>query len=159
MIAWVVLFLVAGMGLILAEFLLPGGILGVIGVLLVITSAALGIHAYPGHALWIILGELTGAGLCVMLGLWALTRTRALRLLTLETTQQAGDGYVSAVGDPALVGKTGTVITALRPAGTIRVGDERLDAVSEGIFVDEGRPVRVIEVRGSRIVVEPLEEN
>ncbi len=159
MIGWVILFLVAGMGLILAEFFLPGGILGIIGVLLVITSTALGIHSYPGYTLWILLGELTGAGLCVMLGLWVLTRTSALSLLTLKTTQQAGDGYVSAVSDPSLVGKTGLVITALRPAGTIRVGDERLDAVAESVFVDEGRHVRVTEVHGSRIVVEPLDEN
>ena len=159
MIGWVLLFFIAGMCMILAEFLLPGGVLGMLGALLVLTSAALGVYAYPEQAVLIIFGELTGAALSVILGFWVLTRTRALKLLTLQTSQRAEDGFVSAVSDLSLVGREGVAVTALRPSGVIRVGDERLDAVTDGGFVEEGRPVRVLEVHGSRIVVEAVDSH
>ncbi len=158
MLGWVVLFFVTGMVLLLVEFFLPGMVLGTAGVLLIIISAVLGVREYPDQAFWIIGGELAGAALSVVAGLLVLTRTNLLRgRLTLATSQQAAEGYVSAESDMSLVGREGVVITALRPAGTIRVGDQRLDAVSEGVFVEENCRVRVREVRGSRIVVEPLE--
>jgi membrane-bound serine protease (ClpP class) len=157
--AWVILFFVAGMVLVLVEFLLPGMVLGTIGVGLLLLSAVLGVKAYPDYALYIVMGELIGAGLSVILGLVILTRTRALRgTLTQSLSQQAADGYVSAESDLALIGREAEVITALRPAGSIRVDDRRIDAVSDGVFIEERRLVRIREVRGSRVVVDPIED-
>ena len=159
MMAWMVLFFIAGMVLVLVEFLLPGMVLGTIGVGLLILSGVLGVKAYPDYALHIIMGELIGAGLSVILGLVVLTRTRALRgTLTQSLSQQAADGYVSAESDLALIGREAEVITALRPAGSIRVDDRRIDAVSDGVFIEERRLVRIREVRGSRVVVDPIED-
>ena len=42
------------------------------------------------------------------------------------------------------------------PAGTIRIGKERVDAVSSGGFIDRDVAVRVIKVEGARVVVEPV---
>jgi membrane-bound serine protease (ClpP class) len=50
------------------------------------------------------------------------------------------------------------VVTPLRPAGTVEFGTERLQAVSEGAFIEAGAVVRVIEVHGNRIVVEQAEQ-
>ena len=158
MMAWVILFFIAGMALVLVEFLLPGLVLGTIGVGLLILSAVLGVRAFPDYAMHIIAGELIGAGLSVILGLVILTRTRALRgTLTQSMSQQTADGYVSAKSDLTLIGREAEVITALRPAGTIRVDDRRIDAVSDGVFIEERRRVRIREVCGSRVVVDPVE--
>ncbi len=158
MMAWVVLFFIAGMALVLVEFLLPGMVLGTIGAGLLILSCVLGVKAYPDYALHIIAGELIGAGLSVILGLVVLTRTRALRgTLTQSMSQQAEDGYVSVQSDLSLIGREAEVITALRPAGTIRVDNRRIDAVSDGVFIEERRLVRIREVCGSRVVVDPIE--
>jgi membrane-bound serine protease (ClpP class) len=155
---WVILFFMAGMVLVLVEFLLPGMVLGTIGVGLLILSGVLGVRAYPDYALHIIAGELIGAGLSAILGLVVLTRTRALRgTLTQSMSQQTSDGYVSVKSDLSLIGREAEVITALRPAGTIRVDDRRVDAVSDGVFIEEHRMVRIREVCGSRVVVDPLE--
>lgn len=56
-----------------------------------------------------------------------------------------------------LVGRRGVAATDLRPAGIMELDGERLDVVTEGAFVRRGTPVRVIEVGGNRIVVEPVE--
>ena len=42
--------------------------------------------------------------------------------------------------------------------GTVELGTERLQAVSEGAFIDRGAVVKVIEVHGNRIVVEKAEQ-
>ena len=42
------------------------------------------------------------------------------------------------------------------PAGTIRIGKERVDAVSAGSFIERDVEVRVVEVEGTRVVVEPV---
>ncbi len=158
MMAWVILFFIAGMVLVLVEFLLPGMILGTIGVGLLIISGVLGVKAYPDQALYIVMAELIGAGLSVILGLVILTRTRALRgTLTQSMSQKPEDGYVSVQSDLTLIGREAEVITALRPAGTIRVDEKRIDAVSDGVFIEEGRLVRIREVSGSRVVVDPVE--
>jgi|GEM_PF-253662 len=60
----------------------------------------------------------------------------------------------------ALVQRVGTAVTVLRPSGTVEVGDERVDVVTEGEFLEIGQRVRVLYVRGNRVVVaaEPDEE-
>jgi len=51
------------------------------------------------------------------------------------------------------VGKEGVAVTTLRPFGTIEIDGERIDAVSEGGYVDAGRPVIVRRAESSRVVV------
>ncbi len=156
MIGWVILFLVAGMALVISEFFLPGAILGGLGILLVLISGVLGVYSYPDYAIFIIVGEIVGVIVCALLGFLLLTRTRAGKFLTLEHTQKAESGYVSAPSDLSLVNQEAVVLTALRPSGTIQVGDKRVDAVSNGVFIEEGVRVRIVEVRGSRVVVESV---
>lgn len=55
-----------------------------------------------------------------------------------------------------LVGKEGTSVTMLRPSGTAQFGDRRLQVVTEGKYVEAGKPVKVLKVEGSNVVVEPL---
>lgn len=157
MIFWVLLFFIAGMVLIISEFFLPGGVLGAIGGMLVVVSGILGVYAYPDYGLFIIIGEVIGVAICVVLGLYILTRTRAASLLTLEHAQTQDAGYVSAASDLTLMNKVGVVLTALRPSGTIKIGEKRIDAVSDGVFISEGARVQVVEIHGSRVVVEPIE--
>ncbi|MFC1707940.1 nodulation protein NfeD, partial [Planctomycetota bacterium] len=70
----------------------------------------------------------------------------------LKTQQRTENGYT--VGSPArvaLLGRTG--MATLRPAGKVEVGEELLDAVAEGDFIEKGTPVEIIETDGNRVVV------
>jgi len=51
----------------------------------------------------------------------------------------------------------GVALTDLRPAGTVRVGSERLDVVSDAGFVEKGSRVRIIRTESYRHVVEPID--
>jgi membrane-bound serine protease (ClpP class) len=52
-----------------------------------------------------------------------------------------------------LVGAEGVAITPLRPAGTARIGDRRVDVVAEGALIASGEPVVVTLAEGARVVV------
>jgi len=59
--------------------------------------------------------------------------------------------------DLELVGATGEVETDLRPAGTARLDDRRVDVVSRGELIEAGENIQVIEVSGNRVVVARVE--
>ena len=45
------------------------------------------------------------------------------------------------------------MLTELRPAGSVQLGEQVVDVVSEGAFVAKGERVKVIAVNGARVVV------
>ena len=53
----------------------------------------------------------------------------------------------------ALTGKIGVTDTDLNPDGTVLIDNEIYDVATDGEFVEAGRGVRVIRVRGSKIRV------
>ena len=151
---WILFLFLGGMLLIFSEFFVPGGILGIFGLIMIIASCVLGFAHYPDYAFWIVLGELVGAIACVVAGFYVLPRTPFGKNLFLAGAQKPEDGWVSTVTDASLIGQEGTVFTALRPAGTIVLDGKRYDAVSDATFIEKGATVRVVEVHGNRIVVE-----
>ena len=152
----IILLFVSAIILILAEFFLPGGILGVFGAVCLICSIVVGWMRYPEYGFLIFLGEMVAATICIVLGIKLIAQTRARRLMVLEEVQENTEGYTAPIEDRAPVGTVAEVLNALRPAGSIMVGSERVDAVSDGTFIDAGKSVRVVEVSGNRVVVEEV---
>jgi len=88
-----------------------------------------------------------------------LPKSRLIAKLALTTRSTKDKGYTSQADKSAYLDKRGQTITILRPSGTVRIGTERVDAVSDGGFINRGVEVRVIKVEGTRIVVEPVKRN
>jgi membrane-bound serine protease (ClpP class) len=76
--------------------------------------------------------------------------------LKAATSKEAG--YISGTTRDDLVGHDGVALTDLRPAGTVRIDGERIDAVSDIGFIEQGRRVRVIRSESYRHVVEPISD-
>ena len=162
--------LIVGAGLVLLgieAFIVPGfGIFGVAGVVAILTGlymSLLGnIPTMPDftRAAWV----LTSSTLLLIGSAWALIRTlpSSSRLaesgifLLAKTTSAIG--YESAEVRSDLVGKYGTAITDLRPAGTALIGDERIDVVSESEWISAGTPVKVLSAEGYRHIVRSIAE-
>ena len=68
----------------------------------------------------------------------------------------ASEAVGETEGVAALLGAIGVAATTLRPAGMARFGDQFLDVVAEGSFVNAGSRVQVIEIEGNRIVVKEV---
>ncbi len=155
--AAVIILFIAGVTLLFAELLLPGGFLGVLGGLMVVGSMILGWVQFPEYGLFIFGGELVGVVLGLALGFYIMSKSGMHSHLVMGAEQAKEAGYFSPSEDPALVGQLATVQTALRPAGSITHDGKRIDAVSEGTFIDAGKTVRVIDVEGHRVVCEEVD--
>lgn len=69
------------------------------------------------------------------------------------------EGFVSGPSKQYLIGLQGISITPLRPAGTVQLGDERVDVVTDGSFIAASQHVEVIRVEGARVVVREIPSN
>lgn len=147
----VLLLAAAGFVLLLTEMFLPGGVLGALGGLALLGAIILGYVEFGPVVGTVIFGAVSVIvliGFCVWMA--AFPRTAVGRRLTLGRTLSAG----SKLPDTgALVGAEGIAITPLRPAGTARIGDRRVDVVAEGAFVATGEPIVVLLAAGARVVV------
>ena len=55
------------------------------------------------------------------------------------------------------MGKLGVAKSMMLPSGAVQVGNLVIDALSEGLPIEAGQRVKVIEVHGSRVVVRPAD--
>lgn len=60
-------------------------------------------------------------------------------------------------GYRSLMGEVGKTLTPLRPAGTTEFSGRRVDTVAEGILIEPGSWVKVVDVQGRRVVVRQIE--
>lgn len=160
------LFFGAGVVLIAVEvFVVPGfglfGVLGGIGVLAGLYLSLLG--GFPTAPDFVQAGAvLSSSILIILITSWALLRhlphsSRLARSgVFLFTQGEREDGWASATKRPDLMGREGMALTDLRPAGTVLIGEERVDAVSESSWIEDGTEVKVVASEGYRLVVRPL---
>ncbi|WP_236636176.1 NfeD family protein [Pradoshia eiseniae] len=152
-----ILFIV-GIGLILLEFFIPGGIIGIVGFIAIIASLFLASGDVELMAKSIFIALLAAFLVAVILIKFFGKRFTAFDRLVLFDSTSTEKGYISNVNRVELIGKEGVLLTALRPAGTALVDGERVDVVSEGSFINKGTAVKIVKVEGSRVVVRQLDE-
>ena len=153
--AWVytIALLILGFALVVIEiFVIPG-------VNLVGFAGGLGI-LYGLYYAFVHLGP-RAAGLCLFISLLfggvllrILLKNRSWHRLILQSKENTKEGFRST--DPhleSLLGKSGTALSPLRPAGIAFIEGEKVDVVAEGIFIPRDARVQVIEVEGNRVVV------
>ncbi|MFL5244624.1 MAG: hypothetical protein ACJ8FY_21190 [Gemmataceae bacterium] len=58
----------------------------------------------------------------------------------------------------ALRGRFGKALGALRPSGIVDFDGWRVDVITEGLMVDSGQWVRVMDVKAGKVVVRPVEK-
>jgi membrane-bound serine protease (ClpP class) len=90
----------------------------------------------------------------VIIGIKYIPRSGLWKRLVLATSQIKEEGYrADSAGMQNYLGKTGKTVTILRPSGRALFGEEALDVITEGEFIDKGEQVKVVKVDGNRIVV------
>ena len=142
-------------------FVLPGmTVAGITGIVALV--AGLGMTLVGAGATISVfitaLGRVALSILLAMVGAFAFIRVLPHspfgRQLVLGTGMPADLGYVSAPeSDHRWLGRTGTALSPLRPAGIADIDGARVDVVSDGGFIDAGTAIEVTRVDGNRIVV------
>ena len=141
-----------GVGVIIAEIILPsGGILAI---------AALGVF---GYSLFIVFKEISVTigfffvtadliliPVLVIVGLKLLARSP----VTLRKTLSREEGVSSQSSElENYVGTHGNAVTDLRPAGIAVINGKRVDAVTRGEYLEKNTAIIVTAVTGNQIVV------
>ena len=168
------LLLVVGVLLMAFElFVLPGfGIAGILGLLVICTGLILALQDFtlpdpqlPWQRALLVRNTVHVLGACLAaffmaLGMIRYVLPRFSRVVKgpyLDTTLKEAKSD-AAQPHGAAVGDTGTAVTFLRPSGKMRSQDAVLDVVSQGQFVPKGARVKIIEIRGNRIIVAQEDE-
>lgn len=153
-----VLILISGL-LILLEFFVIGMILGVIGLGLFVLSILIVSGNIGLYSIFLAVIFILAIVEWVIFVKHKKRKIPFLSRLILNDATDKESGYTSFDDRSHLVGQEAVTHTVLRPSGTIRLGDERYDAVAEGSYISSDVKVKIIYVEGTRIVVRPIEEN
>jgi membrane-bound serine protease (ClpP class) len=151
MLLLIILLMAVGMVLLFLEVaIIPGfGAAGISAILCLLAGVVLA---------WVQYGAAWGVGSLVLAGGMALglitvaPRTRAGKELVLSAalTTDAGDGQKAR-----LLGSFGVTVTPLRPSGAAEIDGRRVDVVTDGVFVEAGKSIKVVSIEGARVVVAP----
>jgi membrane-bound serine protease (ClpP class) len=179
-----ILFL-AGIGLLAVEiFILPGfGVMGISGIVLIGLSLVFSMQDFVLPRFdweWSLFGRnvvvvtigiiaaVTGIAVIALLG----PRIKLFDALTLKTKIMGTASGPMTVSDPviagsltgdeagydyaALLGREGAVTATLRPTGKAEIDGQVYVVEADGAFIEPGCGVKVIHIRGNRIIVRPV---
>ena len=114
----------------------------------IVTIAVLPFALYGGLSLWAR----------SPLARWVMLNTRQSALTLRQVSADDGEESEAPVHPrAALVGKTGKVISDLRPVGVCNIAGERLECHAQVGVITRGTPVRVVAVEGMQTIVRPVE--
>ncbi|MFD2759460.1 NfeD family protein [Lentibacillus juripiscarius] len=151
-----IILLIIGVGLVIAEFFLPGGIAGLLGFVAIIGSLLMSGQDLGHMTMSISIAFIVTVIAAVIMFRKMGMRKGFFRNFILEDQTTTEKGYVSSENRLELIGLEGETITPLRPSGTAVFNDERLDVVTEGGFIEKNKPVKIIKVEGVRVIVREL---
>jgi membrane-bound serine protease (ClpP class) len=151
----IVLFVV-GIGLLVMEMFVPSfGILGILGIAALIFGITMGAYD-TGNALQ-SLGIAVLVALIIVVAFAYVFRRRGIwNRFILKDQLTTDKGYVPQLPRERWIGQEGTALSELRPSGVAEIQSERVDVVTSGEFVDRGKPIHVVAVDGTRIVVKEI---
>lgn len=173
----VVLFVLGIACLAMEVFVMPGfGVFGLSGIAMILASLVMAGHSWSYdlatnveelaiQAGWVVLAfALLGvSGVAAAQYLPQLPMFEAMILGPPGSSSDSEPQLRNQIGDvhdpsvvESLLGRRGTSISMLRPAGKARLGDRILNVVSEGPFIEADAAIEVVDTSGNRIVVRQI---
>ncbi|MDZ7672091.1 MAG: NfeD family protein [Halanaerobiales bacterium] len=154
----ILLFLVGLLLILLEVFVVPGfGITGIGGIASILISLYF-LFPTPQIAINIIATTLIATIVATYFIAKYFESSKIWSKISLGTSQTIEVGYVASIGNKKVIGKKGITVTPLRPAGIAEIEGKRVDVVSEGGFIDKEEKIKVIDVRGSKVLVQAYKE-
>ena len=168
----IILLLIGVLLLGIEVFVLPGfGVAGITGIIVIAAGLVLAFQGFvipdpsfpwEGKLLMnnvaMVMGSFLAAFLLSMFMLrYVLPQmSRVMKGPYLETTLK--DSHVASPESSELVpGDTGVAHSFLRPSGKIIIHNRKVDAITQGEFIDKGTPVEIERIDQNRVIVKPVE--
>jgi len=154
-----ILLLLVGFVLIVAEIFLPsGGMIFILCTISFVASLWCAVNAWYGtHP--VAFGSYVTSLLVliptVVIGAFQVFPKTPFgrRLMSAPTIEEVTPHAEERQHLAELIGRIGEATTPMMPGGLVSVDSERLHAFTEGVSIDQGTPVEILEVRGTRVVV------
>jgi len=159
---WAGLLLLLGLALVMCEVFVPsGGILGVLSLTAIVAAIVL---AFLNRGLvvgfmFVLVSLVAVPTMLVFAFRWLPDTPMGRRLLVAIPTSDEvlpDDDERRALRE--LVGKVGRAKSRMLPSGAVQIEGRMIDAVSDGMPIEPGQPVRVTEVHGTRVTVRLVTE-
>lgn len=146
----IITLFIIGLIAIAVELFIPGAIIGLCGAGCVVTSIIFA-YIYVSNLLGHIL---LGLGICfipVFFVSW-------YKLLSKTFSVKASEKDFSSARDRLddLLSEEGIALTTLRPSGIANIKGSKIDVISEGEMISKNTRIKVIDVKGNRIIVKPV---
>lgn len=143
LLAWGVLLIAVGFGLVVLEFFVPSaGILAVAASASIVVGIVLLFLRDTTLGLLGTLAALILLPLVIATGIRILPNTPIFRWLTLDDPAPKQD--LNKSRQASLIGHEGVALKDLHPIGTCLIDDQRLECLAQGGVIEKGSRVRVI---------------
>lgn len=154
MASWVALLLfLVGIVLCIIEIFTPGFGIFAVGGIICIGASIFFTTPDLATAIRYITVMLLIILICVPILIKVLSRYHFFDRFMVRKTMQGTEAGNEVIVD--YVGRYGTAMTVLRPAGTVELEDgTRVDVVTQGDYIEKGEPVQIIRKDGTWLVVE-----
>jgi membrane-bound ClpP family serine protease len=153
-ISWAIILLVIGCGLLILEVFIPSA--GLLSFFALVAIAGSMVMAFlhdttTGLSFMAMAVIAVPAAIGLAFKLWPKTPLGRSFLGDLPSEEEI------KLQDPrrALVGKIGVAKSPMLPSGAIEINGRLIDAVSQGMAIDPGQAVIVVEVKANRVMVRP----
>ncbi|MGA2497335.1 MAG: NfeD family protein [Tepidisphaeraceae bacterium] len=145
---WIILLIVAGAVLLVAELMLPShGVFGALAVLCVLGSVGICFRVNPWAALWLFLVMVGATPFVWSAAVRIWPRTPLGRRMVLQPVENARQPL------PFQIGQIGVALSELKPMGECDFGGRRVEVRCESGFVAAGARVVVVSADGRRATV------
>lgn len=148
----IILLITIGIALLILEILvLPGLIAGIIGGVFILAGVLITYSNYgseAGHITAILSAVISSATVIYFL------RSKSWQRFGLNSKLEGKTNEVDKL--PVAEGDYGITISALRPMGTIMVGNIRIEAQTKGEMIAENTQVKIIRVLPNKVLVEAV---
>lgn len=152
-VSGIIALLIIGALLVSAEVFVPGMVLGILGGLCLLAGIIL---SYAEFGLMTGTLVLVGVSFFGLVGFFTWMSSFQKTFVGRQLINRDSLVPPSNSDREGLLGRTGVAISPLRPAGTAKIGDKRVDVVAENHFIEAGSSISVITVEGNRIVVRKI---
>jgi len=163
---WALLLLLLGLVLLIAEVFIPsGGMLSILAILALVAGVVMVFYLPESEGGGVTSGLITVAVLLLLtpitigigFHLWPKTKLGKRMILTAPEEEPTAAPFANQTDYSHLQGQIGKTVTPLRPSGIILLQGRRIDGKTEGMFVEAGQWVRVVDARVGQVVVRPLD--
>lgn len=148
-----IMLFVAGLILLIIEIMVPGfGLPGISGIILVSIGIIFSMASLSTAILSLSIALITTVIIVIFLIKHGY-KSPFISKIVLSTEQKNESGYTSANPMKEYLGKEGISATELRPSGIIEIDGRRIDALSEGGYIEKNKKIKIVKVEGSKIFV------